>query len=242
MDIRANIRGLFRLFFLAMVLMAVAAVAAITTIRFTVHGREEKVPNLVGRPAGTAQDLLAGLGLDMKVEDKLYSRRIPSGDILSQMPSESSVVRPGQLVHVLVSLGPPQVTIPDIIGSGLRAARIVTIQQGLTIGDVASVYWPDGDAGEVVAQDPAPAATDVRSPALNFLVSLGPHPPAFLCPSFIGQPLSEARRQLVQAGFTDVQITPLASPQSPSGTILEQLPLPGSKITPGMVFNFEVAK
>ncbi len=242
MSARDKVRVLFRLIFLAMVLMAVAAVAAITTIRFTVHGRVEKVPNLIGQPEARARELLGGLGLEMKVEDKLYSHRIPSGNILAEMPPAGSLVRPAQFVHVLVSLGPPQVTVPNVVGSSLRAARIVSIQQGLTIGDVASVYWPQGGPDEVVAQDPQPAATNVRSPALNFLVSLGPRPPAFLCPSFIGQPLAEVRRELAEAGFTSLQVTRLSAPQSPAGTVVEQVPVPGSKITPGMVFDFEVAK
>ncbi len=242
MSVRAKIRTLFRLLFLALILVTVGVVSAITTIRLTVHGRQEQLPNLAGQSADKARQLLAALGLEMRVEDKLYSSRIPAGDVLSQMPPVGSWVRPQQQVHVLVSLGPPQVTVPNAIGSSLRAARIVSIQQGLTIGDIASVFWPAGGPGQVVAQDPQPSAADVRSPAVNFLVSLGDAPLAFLCPSFVGQSFSEARLELAQGGFNSLQVTPVSSTVEPTGTVIQQVPLPGSKITPGTVFDFEVAK
>jgi beta-lactam-binding protein with PASTA domain len=242
MNVRGKLRALFRLFFLFMVLVSVGVVSAITTIRLTVHGRQEKLPDLVGQPVDKARQLLSAFGLQLKVEDKLYSTAVPADAILRQMPPAGSLVRPQQEVHALVSLGPPQVTIPNVTGSSLRAARITSIQQGLTIGDVASIFWPLGGPDEVVAQDPPAAATNVRSPAVNFLVSLGSPPVAFLCPSVVGQPLPEARRELSQAGFNNIQVTVLSSSAGPAGTVIQQAPLPGSKITPGTVFNFEVAQ
>ena len=241
MSLGDKLRTLFRLLFLFMVLLTVGMVAAVTTIRFTVHGRQEKLPNLVGEPVESATQTLAAAGLRLRVEDKLYSNRIASGDILEQAPPAGSLVRPRQYVHVLLSLGPTQVTIPNVVGSTMRAAQITTVQQGLTIGDVASVFWPQGEPGEVVAQDPPPAAANVRSPAVDFLLSLGNSPPAFLCPNFVGKPLAEARRELSGAGFNNIQLTSVSSLSAPPGTVIQQAPLPGNRVTPDSVFTFEVA-
>ena len=48
MSVRERIRTLFRLFLLTTVLVTVALVSAITTIRLTIRGHQETMPNLVG--------------------------------------------------------------------------------------------------------------------------------------------------------------------------------------------------
>ncbi len=216
--------------------------SAITTIRLTVHGRQETLPNLVGLPVAQAQKMVSGLGLNLKVEDKLYSTTVAAGGIASQMPAAGTSMKPLQYVHVLVSLGAPQVTVPDVIGRSLRAARITAIERGLTIGDVATLYWPQAEPNDVVAQDPAPSATDLQSPAVDFLVSLGEQPSAYLCPSFQGKPLGIVQAELQEAGFKNPQATRVASSGRASGVILSQQPLPGSKVTPDTVFTFQVAE
>jgi len=242
MKVSPRVRTVFRLLFLLAVLITVAVVSAITTIRLTVHGRQETLPNLVGLPVAQAQKVVDGFGLHLKVEDKLYSTTVSAGGIVSQMPTGGTRVKPLQDVHVLVSLGAPQVSVPDAIGSSLRAARITAIQRGLTIGDVAALYWPQSQPNDVVAQYPPPSASDLQSPAVDFLVSLGQTPPSYLCPSFQGKPLAIVQAELQQAGFENPQVTRVPSSGAARGAILSQQPLPGSKVTPDTVFTFQVAE
>jgi len=244
MKVSGRVRTLLRLFFLAAVLMTVAVVSAITTIRLTIHGRQETLPSLVGMPLAQAQSLVRGLGLDLNVEDRLYSDKIAADSVASQMPAAGTSIKPMQHVHVLLSLGPPQVTVPDLIGRSLRAARITAVERGLTIGDVAALYWPQNQPNEVVAQDPPPATTDLQTPALNFLVSLGPTPVAYLCPNFQGKPAGVVRAELQQAGFQNITVNPVPSSGAgmPRNTIVQQLPFPGSKVTPDTTFEFQVSQ
>ena len=55
MGVRNRLRSLFRLFLLFTVLVGVALVSAITTIRFTIHGRQENMPRLLGTSLESAQ-------------------------------------------------------------------------------------------------------------------------------------------------------------------------------------------
>ncbi len=183
MGVRNRLRSLFRLFLLFTVLVAVALLSAITTIRLTIHGRQENMPKLVGISLESAQRITAGLGLELKVEDKIYSTQYAANAIAQQMPPPGTPLKMGQHVHVLVSLGLPQLTVPNLVGDSVRAARITAIQRGLTVGDVAVLPWP-GDPDQVVAQDPPPATAEVRTPTVNLLISGGEEPPAYLCPRF----------------------------------------------------------
>ncbi len=242
MGARERIGKLFRLFLLFTVLVAVALISAITTIRVTIRGHQETMPNLVGVPLDSAQRISAALGLDLKVEDKLFSAQVPANRIISQVPPPSTRIKMGQHIHVVVSLGPPRIAVPNLIGSSLRAARIVALQRGLTMGELAAVHWPGTEANQVVAQDPPPSTAEVHSPSVNFLVSLGDIPAAFVCPSFVGQPLAEVRPSLEKAGFKVDQLTPIPTEDKPKGTILTQSPPPGSRIGPDTVFSFQVAQ
>jgi len=242
MSFRDRVRTLFRFFLLSAVLVTVALVSAIMTIRLTIRGHQETMPNMVGMSFNYAQRMATGLGLEMKIEDKLFSTQYPSQAIVSQMPPPGTRIKIGQHVHVLVSLGPPQVVIPNLVGTSVRAARITAIQRNLTLGDVVGIYWPDAEPDQVVAQDPPPESAELRSPAVDILVSVGEAPKAYLCPRFVGQPITEARRSLEKAGFKVGGVTSITTENVPRGIVLTQNPAPGSKIGADAVFSFQVSQ
>ncbi len=241
MSVRDRLRSVFRLFLLFTVLVAVALVSAITTIRLTIHGRQESMPKLVGASLESAQRTTAALGLELKIEDKIYSTQYAANAIAQQMPPPGTPLKMGQHVHVLVSLGPPQLAVPNLMGDSLRAARITVIERGLTVGDVAVLPWP-GDADQVVAQDPPPATTEVRTPTVNMLISGGEEPPAYLCPGFVGQPMTDVRRTIEKNGFKVGDVTPVATNGGSQGIVLTQTPPAGSKIGQDTVFTFQVTQ
>lgn len=242
MGARARIRTLFRLFLLFTVLVAVALLSAITTIRLTIHGNQETMPNLVGLPLSTAERIASGLGLEVKVEDKLYSDKYPADQIVSQVPLDGTRIKMGQHVHVLVSLGRPRVVVPDLMGASIRAAQITAIQRGLTVGDMVAVHWPGAAADQILAQEPPPSTAEVRSPAVNLLVSLGEPPSAYVCPSFVGMRLTQARQVIEDAGFKVGSVTQILANGIPEGTIVSQSPPAGSKIFSDTQFVFQVSQ
>ena len=242
MSLRERIRSLFRLFLLFTVLVTVALVSAIMTIRFTIRGHQETMPNMVGLSFDYAQRMATGLGLEMKVEDKLFNTQYPPQTIVSQMPPPGTRIKIGQHVHVLVSLGSPQVVIPNFVGTSVRAARITAIQRNLTLGDIVGIHWPQSEPDQIMAQDPPPESAEVRSPTVDILVSVGEAPEAYLCPRLVGQPIAEVRRSLEKAGFRVAGVTSITTASGPRGIIFTQSPAAGSKIGPDAAFSFQVSQ
>jgi beta-lactam-binding protein with PASTA domain len=80
----------------------------------------------------------------------------------------------------------------------------------------------------------------VRTPTVNLLVSGGEDPPAYLCPRFIGQPITDVRRVLEKNGFKIGEVSPMVTNGGAQGIILTQSPPPGSKIGADAVFSFQV--
>jgi hypothetical protein len=65
--------------------------------------------------------------------------------------------------------------------------------------------------------------------------------PVLECPSFQGRPLAQARQELETAGYRMGRISFIDATSLPAGTIVAQVPLPGSQVAPGAAFNFQVS-
>ena len=186
---------------LALVLVIVAMVSALTAMRFAIHGQEVAVPPLVGLAPADAERAVAGLGLQISIERQYYSPQNPEGRIMSQLPMPGTKVRRGWQVRVAQSLGKMRVTIPDVTGQSEHAAELNIRRRGLDVDSTAEVQAPGIPADQVLAQSPTAKETQVAAPKISFLVSAAPDPPAFVMPSFVGQPLGSASRSLQDAGF-----------------------------------------
>jgi len=250
-------KPLFRFAMLALVLVVVALVSALTAMRFAIHGQEVQVPAIVGLSPAEAERSVAGLGLQINIERQYYSPRIPEGRIMTQLPLPGTKVRRGWQLRVAQSLGPQRVVIPNVTNESERAAEWNIRRRGLDMASTTEIQIPGMPADQVLAQSPPPNASQVSAPRTSLLVTVAADPPAYVMPSFIGQPLGTASRTLQDAGFKlgNVSIalvtnTPppsvappnlSAPPQpTPASIIVVQTPPAGQKVFAGAVVNFEV--
>ena len=252
-------KPLFRFAMMALVLVVVALVSALTAMRFAIHGQEVEVPAIVGKTPAEAERAVAGLGLQIEVERQYYSPQIPEGRIMTQMPPPGTKVRRGWAVRVARSLGPQRVVIPDVTKQSERAAEWNIQRRGLEVASTAEMQLPGTPADKVLAQSPPANASQVEAPRTSLLVTVTADPPAYVMPSFVGQPLGTASRALQDAGFKlgNVSLAPLvansaasdaipATPSlppaqpSPASMIVTQSPPAGQKVLVGAVVNFEV--
>jgi beta-lactam-binding protein with PASTA domain len=216
-------------------------------MRVAIHGREVVVPKLVGFTPAQAERLALENGLLVEVENRFYSADIAEGRVMSQIPLPGEKVRRGWRVRLAESLGPQQVTIPDIVGQSSRAAEINLRRRGLEPGTVAYARLPNQPQDQVIAQSPPPAAVGVASPKVNLLLAAPPEKPAFVMPNFVGRPLSDAARSILGAGLklgnVRTAAVDLASAAASGPSIVsKQSPTAGQKVTSGMTVELEVAK
>ena len=93
-----------------------------------------------------------------------------------------------------------------------------------------------------VEQSPAAGTTDVTSPHVDLLVSLGTRPPAFLMPELTGLPLNEAESRLAAAGLKVSKLTPASIPGTPHGVVVGQTPLRGKKLDESTAVELQFAE
>ncbi|RJQ53266.1 MAG: Stk1 family PASTA domain-containing Ser/Thr kinase [Actinobacteria bacterium] len=132
------------------------------------------VPNVVGRTTSQARVALGNAGLKMNVADEQNSDE-PAGTVLSQDPSAGTNLPVNSTVSVVVSAGPPMVTMPNVKGKTEAAATNQLEALGLVV-QVDSV--PD-ESTNVVKQSPAAGTKLEEGSTVKIYVgdgSLAPEP------------------------------------------------------------------
>jgi hypothetical protein len=76
-------------------------------------------------------------------------------------------------VALVVSLGPPQVAVPEVVGQPQATAETALAAVGLVRGVVSTARHPTVPAGQVISQQPVAGTLVLQGTAVDLLVSLG---------------------------------------------------------------------
>jgi eukaryotic-like serine/threonine-protein kinase len=239
--LRERLEWIVRMALLLFILSSVAFLSALTAMRFAIQGREVTMPNVVGSGAKQAEQVLHSRSLGMKVEDRVYSK-LAVDAVVRQSPPPSTRVKTGQDAHVVLSLGPPSVAIPEVQDLSMRAAQVELLRSGMQLGEVSSVYLPDTQPDTVLQQDPTQGTTNVQSPHVDLLVSLGPRPEAFVMPDLSGLTVAEAESKLATAELKATKVTPVPTTQATVGTVINQVPSRGQRVDAKATVELEIAQ
>jgi serine/threonine-protein kinase len=116
------------------------------------------IPSLVGvaRVAADSQLKRANLTLG-EVTERLDT--LPRGTVLELRPEVGQTVPVGTAVSLVVSAGPDQLSMPDVVGQNLPEARTILEQLGLTIRSITYDSTSASIPRSVIAQSPAPGSS-----------------------------------------------------------------------------------
>ncbi len=203
---------LFRLILSTLAMLFVMFLSAAITLRIALHGHEVTVPNFSGMTVSEASTAALQTGVDLNIENKFYSTTVPAGRMLSQAPASGSRVRHGWVVRVTESLGPQQVTIPDVAGEPEREASINIRRDSLDLGTLAHIDAP-GDPDIVLAQTPPPNA-GVDQPRVSLLLSstASGASSAIVMPSFVGMTYRDANHAAAALGLRVTFLSDIPAP------------------------------
>jgi len=240
MTFRERLEWLMRMCLLVFVLAAAAFLSAVMAMRFAIQGREVDMPNLAGKTSADVQQLLASRGLQLKIADRIYSD-LPINTVVRQSPPAGEHMKVSQDAHVVLSLGPQNVVVPEIEGDSLRVARIQLLQVGLQVGEVTALPVPNLPPDSVVQQNP-PSGTRAASPRVNLLVAQTDPPVAYIMPWLVGMQLPDVDRLISSGGLKMAKTNFSSSPEWPKGTVIEQRPGLGAKVTSETPIELTIAQ
>jgi beta-lactam-binding protein with PASTA domain len=227
----------FRIALTVLAMLLVMLFSAAITLRIALHGHEVTIPDFAGMTVGEASSAALKTGVDLNIENRFYSTTVPAGRILSQAPAAGSSVRHGWQVRVTESLGPQQVTIPDVVGEPMREASINLRRMSLDLGTLAHIDAP-GDPDMTLAQTPPPNA-GVDQPRVNLLLSStsGSESSAFVLPSFVGMSYGAANHQAMAMGLRVAllgEVPPPQPTQAPAPAVAGAAPAPIAPVVPAL--------
>ena len=146
----AERRQRIALFALVAVLVAAAVVIAVGLA--TGHVR---VPSVRGEHRRDAAATLRRRGLHVGFRNGYSSAAV--GTAIAQQPAAGTRVSDGATVSVVLSAGPPPVTVPSVVGSVTSTAQATLSQKRLNSG-VRQIVAPGSSPGTVMSQAPPPGA------------------------------------------------------------------------------------
>ncbi len=185
------------------------------------------VPSLAHLDQNAALSLLSTTGFTARVSTA-YSQSVPAGSVISWSPR--GVEPYGSTVNLVVSDGPPPVTVPSLAGLSYAgaAAKLATLHLSAT---EVTEFSTQVRAGAVITTEPSPSATVPQGTLVTVLVSKGPQ--LVRVPDLEFKSVATAQSLLQAAGLS------LGAVYGPSGSgvVIDQTPAPGSMVAPGTTVN-----
>jgi eukaryotic-like serine/threonine-protein kinase len=130
------------------------------------------VPNVVGESVGQATSALNTAGLNYKLN--YVDSDAPQNQVVHQNPGPNSSVPQGSTVTLEVSKGPPQVTVPDVIGYTSQQAVQTLQAAGFQVNQQ---YTSTGPAGDNIVQSQNPAGNAQATKGSTVTITIGQHSP-----------------------------------------------------------------
>ncbi len=200
------------------------------TIAVSTGPGSSPLPNVAGLTAAQATTKLKEAGFK-PVTEKQPSATVASGHVISTNPSAGTEAQAGSSVTVLVSGGPAQTIVPDVVGQSRAAAEATLTNAKLAAGAITQQTSTEQSPGTVLEQSPTPGSSLPDGGTVNLTVAQAPTETAV--PDVVGQNEAQASAALGRAGFTPQAVSQTTTEATQVGTVLKQSPAAPHKARKG---------
>ena len=201
-----------------------------------VSGKEEAVPNVVGKNKDEAIKILTNAGLSPIVETSRFDDKYHKDQVIYQKPNANTVVKVNRRVYLTVSGGEPMVKMPSLITKSFREAQLTLARTGLNLGKVDSVE-SEFPINTIVEQQYFEGKEIAKGTTVNLKVSVGPKVGMIRVPNLLGKSLVEADGILRSLSLKVGNKTFINSPTLLPNTIVDQQPAENSLVSLGDSVN-----
>ena len=199
------------------------------------------VPNVEGRSLADAVAILGAEGF--QIEEITELSNVTEGLVIRTEPAADTPVPQEQVIRVIVSGGPDQVSIPATVINDpvdIATALLESAQYGLVVTTIDQVD-ENIPAGVVINTDPAPNVLVTRGSTVTLIVSSGPG--QVRMPALVGLTEGQARNLLDESGLgIDVGYQILEPGDPRDGTVIEQSVASGQEVDKGTRISIVVGQ
>jgi serine/threonine-protein kinase len=199
--------------------------------------------DMQGKSQQEAIDALALLGLT--VDPTIITENnpnVPAGTVIRTDPPAGTTVQQGDVIKLVVSAGPNQVSVPPV--EGLSQANAQALLESDAYGLVVTLQQEASStvpAGQATRTDPVSGALANKGSAITLFVSSGPS--KVRVPPLVGLTQAQAEAKLFELGLAaDVQFQSVPAGDSTDGRVTAQTPSQSVEVDPGSTVRLKVAK
>ena len=208
------------------VILSLIAFGTIFTLKKMDEASKTLVPDVITLTVEQAQTKLSEKELQLGTINKINSKEVPEGIVISQTPTINTKVKKKTTVDITISAGPKETKTPNLVGLNITSAEKVLVPLNLLLGE-KTLQDSDQPKGTIIFQSPKENSLIKEGETIDVVLSNG----KVKVPSVIGQTLEGASVALAKVGF---RVKPVPIIQSgPAATIVAQSPDPGNFLERG---------
>lgn len=213
----------------------------------TKHGESRTVPAVIGKDIATLDNFLQAKGFEVVVQDSVYYDSLPPGTVVRQVPEPDAVVKINRTVYVTINrMVPPDIEMPNLVGSSYRNAEMILQNAGLRVGDTS--YRFDFAKNSVLEQSfngrPVAPGTKIKvGSAISLVLGSGLAEQDINVPDLIGMNYDEARALLDAQGLSGLVLANPNVRDTAAAFVYKQNPQPRTedgarlRIRPGQMID-----
>ena len=183
------------------------------------------VPNVVGKQLSVATRLLEERHLRVS-SSEVTNSDVPAGQVISQSPEPGESVKEQRMVHLVVSKGAGDITIPDLQGMSFDQAREKLKALGLSIGKISYESDSSKDDGVVISQGLQAGGKASKGATVDITINQTKATTVEI-PNVVGMTIKEAKEALGNLGLS---ISKISGSNEDSAVVTAVSPAPGSSV------------
>lgn len=182
------------------------------------------VPNVVGKQVTVAKHILEDNHLRVSVSE-VSNPDVPAGQVISQSPEANEQVKEQRTVHLVVSKGVGDITMPDITGMTIDQARSRLKNLGLVIGKISAGIDDSKEDGVILMQSPPGDSKVTKGATVDVTVNRVKSKKVEL-PNLVGMTVKDAKDALASLGLNAT----ISGAGDDTAVITQQSPEAGSSL------------
>ena len=190
------------------------------------------VPNVVGKQVSVAKNILEDKHLRVSTSE-VTNTDVPAGQVISQSPGAGEKVKEQRTIHLVVSKGVGDITVPDLSGMTVEQARQRLKDLGLVVGKITQGSVEGKPDNTIVAQSPSGDSKVSKGTTVDLVVNK-PQTKKVKMPDVIGMTLKDARQVL---GSNNIGVNQISGSVDEKAIVTEQSVKAGEEVNEGSSLN-----
>ncbi|WP_038116003.1 Stk1 family PASTA domain-containing Ser/Thr kinase [Veillonella sp. AS16] len=190
------------------------------------------VPNVVGKQVSVAKNILEDKHLRVSTSEVTNSD-VPAGQVISQTPNAGEKVKEQRTIHLVVSKGVGDLTVPDLSGLTVDQARQRLKDLGLVVGKITQESVDGKPDGVIIAQTPSGDSKVSKGATIDLVVNKAKVKKVKV-PNVVGMSLKEARDAL---SAVNIAVNQVAGSVEDKSVVTEQSLKAGDEVDEGSSLN-----